>query len=54
MVLLTINEAADYLRVSKRTLYNWNCQKKIKVVKLGGLKYKKEDLDYLIEKSKKN
>ena len=53
MQLLTINEAADYLRVKKQTLYNWNSQGKIQSVRVGGLKFVKEDLDGLIRGHRK-
>jgi excisionase family DNA binding protein len=53
MQLLTINEAADYLRVKKRTIYNWNSQGKIQSIRLGGLKFDKDHLDGLIRESRK-
>jgi len=49
MALLTLQETADYLRVAKRTVYNWCSQGKIKFIKLGGLKFDKEYLDKLIQ-----
>ena len=33
--LLNMNQTADFLGVSKFTLYSWISQKKIKVVKIG-------------------
>jgi excisionase family DNA binding protein len=53
MQLFTIDEAADYLKVKKRTLYNWNSQGKIQRIRLGGLKYEKEHLDGLIRNHRK-
>jgi len=48
MQLFTIEEAADYLRVKKRTVYNWCSQGKILPIRLGGLKFDKEYLDGFI------
>lgn len=54
MTLLNLKEASEYLRVAPRTLYNWSSRKRIPTIKIGGLKFAKEDLDTLIEKSKRN
>ncbi len=35
--LITINEASEYLGISKNTLYSWVSQKKISYVKVGRL-----------------
>ncbi len=44
--LLDTNEAAQYLGISKNTLYEWVLQKKIPFIKVGRLtKFKKEALD---------
>ena len=53
MTLMTIGETADYLKVAKRTLYKWNSMGMLKPVKLGGVKYLKEEIDKLIEKKRK-
>jgi excisionase family DNA binding protein len=47
--LLTLSEAAAYLKMSPKTLYNWHSLGKIKGVKLGGLKFARSELDKLIE-----
>jgi excisionase family DNA binding protein len=52
--LLTIDEAAEYLRVGKRTIYNWIYRGKIKPIKLGGIKFQQNYLDELIRKSQKS
>ena len=54
MTLMNLKEASDYLRVAPRTLYNWSSKKRIPSVKIGGLKFAKEDLDNLIQKSRRN
>ncbi len=54
MTLMTLKEASQYLRIAKRTLYNWCSEKKIPSIKLGGVKFAKEDLDDLIEKRKRH
>jgi|TARA_Y100000034_G_C6745729_1_gene331218 excisionase family DNA binding protein len=51
---MTLKEASQYLRIAKRTLYNWCSEKKIPSIKLGGVKFAKEDLDDLIEKRKRH
>jgi len=53
MTLLTLDETASYLKIKKRTLYNWRSQGKIEYIKLGGLKFDKEYLDNLIRKNTK-
>jgi excisionase family DNA binding protein len=35
--LLTIDQLAEYLKVSKNTLYAWTCGKKIPFIKIGGI-----------------
>jgi excisionase family DNA binding protein len=53
--LFNAKEAADYLKITKRTLYNWSSQGKIKCIRLGGLKFDKEYLNKLIrDKQKEN
>lgn len=49
MNLMTPVETAEYLRVSVKTLYKWNSIGVLHPVKLGGIKYCKEDIDRLIE-----
>jgi excisionase family DNA binding protein len=49
--LLTRQEAADYLGISKQTLAIWNCTGRYRIpfVKIGRLvKYRKSDLDAFI------
>ena len=53
MTLMTLKEASQYLRIAEQTLYNWCSEKKISSIKLGGVKFAKEDLDNLIEKRKR-
>ncbi len=44
--LLDTNEAAEFLGISKNTLYEWVIQKKVPFVKVGRLtKFKKEALE---------
>ncbi|PIP19468.1 MAG: hypothetical protein COX41_02710, partial [Candidatus Omnitrophica bacterium CG23_combo_of_CG06-09_8_20_14_all_41_10] len=44
MNLMTPIETAEYLRVSVNTLYKWNSTGVLQPIKLGGIKYCKEDL----------
>jgi excisionase family DNA binding protein len=45
---LTVAEAADYLRVSRDTIYRWAKQGKLTLYKLGGLtRLKQRELDSL-------
>ncbi len=49
---LSPQEAADYLSVSRQTIYRWARTNKIKFHKVGGVtRVKKEDLDKLFESS---
>jgi excisionase family DNA binding protein len=49
--LLTIPEAAEYLGLSKLTLYEWVSQRKIEYVKVGRLvKFDQRQLERWIEK----
>lgn len=54
MTLMTVNETARYLKVAKQTLYKWNSTGILKPIKLGGVKYSKEDIDKLIEQRKRH
>jgi len=46
---MTLNEVAEYLRISKWTLYRWIKEKNMPVIKLGGLdRFRKNDLDQWI------
>jgi excisionase family DNA binding protein len=48
--LLTMDEASEYLGISKLTLYGWVSARKIRFVKIGRLvKFKQRDLDQWIE-----
>jgi excisionase family DNA binding protein len=50
--LLTVGEAAEYLSVSPKTLYNWASEKRIHHVKVNGsLRFDKKIMDELIEKN---
>jgi len=49
--LLDSKEAAEFLGISKNTLYEWTSQKKIPYVKVGALlKFKRTDLERWLEK----
>ncbi|MBR34176.1 MAG: hypothetical protein CMH78_01580 [Nitrospinae bacterium] len=51
--LLTIDEAAEYISVSKNTLYQWSSQRRIESVHIGRkLLFDKDYLDGLIERSR--
>jgi excisionase family DNA binding protein len=48
--LLTMSEASEYLGISKLTLYDWVCCRKISFVKVGRLvKFREEHLEKWIE-----
>lgn len=48
--LLTIDEASEYLGISKLTLYGWVSARKLGFVKVGRLvKFKQQDLDKWID-----
>lgn len=47
--LLSVEEAAEYLRISRHTLRTWISNKKVTYVKLGRRTlFRREDLDKLI------
>ncbi len=48
--LMTIREAAEYLRVSPNTLYTWVCKKTIACKRIGkkAVRFTREDLDAMI------
>jgi len=47
---MTIEEVADYLRVKKRTIYEWLKTRKIPAVKtVGQWRFKKEKIDAWLE-----
>ena len=49
--LLTMDEASEYLGISKLTLYGWVSARKIGFVKIGRLvKFKQQDLDQWIDR----
>lgn len=51
-VWLNVTEAADYLSVSRPTIYRWHKQGLINMYKVGDVvRIKKEDMDNLLEKS---
>jgi len=48
--LLTMDEASEYLGISKLTLYGWVSARKLGFVKVGRLvKFKQQDLDKWID-----
>lgn len=48
--LLTIDEASEYLGISKLTLYGWVSARKVAFVKVGRLvKFKQDQLDKWID-----
>jgi excisionase family DNA binding protein len=50
--LMTIEEVAEYLRVKKRTVYEWIKQRKIPAMKaVGQWRFKKEKIDAWLENS---
>jgi excisionase family DNA binding protein len=50
--LLSVEEAAEYLRISRHTLRTWMGNKKVTYVKLGRRTlFRREDLDKLIKDS---
>ena len=52
--LLTIEELADYLKVSRRTIYEWLKLEKIPAVKLlGQWRFKKDKIDIWLEDKSK-
>lgn len=54
--LLTLDEVADELRISRRTLYLWIRQKRIKAVKLpnGKLRIESSELERVLDESNVN
>lgn len=51
--LLTLDEAADFLRVSRSTINNWRSLRKIPFIKINGcVRYERADLEKLLAKSK--
>jgi len=49
--LMTVEELANYLRVKKRTIYNWLKKKKIPATKvIGQWRFRKEKIDKWLEK----
>ena len=48
--LMTIDDLAEYLKVTKRTIYEWLKEKKIPAMKLvGQWRFKKEKIDAWLE-----
>jgi len=48
--LMTIEEIADYLRVKKRTIYEWLKKGKIPAIKaVGQWRFKKTQIDHWLE-----
>jgi|GEM_PF-969160 len=52
--LLTLDEVANELRISRRTLYLWITQKRIKAIKLpnGKLRIESSELERVLKDSK--
>jgi PTS system nitrogen regulatory IIA component len=49
--LMTIEDLADYLKVTRRTIYDWLKHDKVPAVKLvGQWRFRKEKIDEWIEK----
>ena len=54
-MLLTVKEAAEYLRISPWTLYRWQKEKCIPVMKVGGVnRFRKRDLDEWLRRYEEN
>lgn len=51
--LLTVKEAADYLKVHRGTLYRWNRQGQIEAIRAGtrSLRFRRSALDRFLEDS---
>jgi excisionase family DNA binding protein len=50
--LMTIDEVAEYLRVKKRTVYDWLKKEKIPAVKtVGQWRFKRQQIDSWLESS---
>lgn len=50
--LLTVHEAANYLRIKPSTLRLWRLQGRLPVVKIGGaIRFRREDLNSFIKES---
>jgi excisionase family DNA binding protein len=48
--LMTIDDLADYLKVTRRTIYEWLKQEKLPAIKLvGQWRFKKEKIDAWLE-----
>jgi len=53
--LMTIEDLADYLKVSRRTIYEWLKGRKIPAVKLvGQWRFKRDKIDAWLDKSSKS
>ena len=51
--LMTIEELAEYLRVKKRTIYDWVKKKKIPAVKaVGQWRFKKDSIDAWLDRQR--
>jgi len=50
MTLLNSRQVAEYCGVTRETVWNWHSQGKLHGSKVFGLRFKKEDIDALIEK----
>tara|TARA_B100000745_G_scaffold278954_1_gene210234 strand:+ start:314 stop:490 length:177 start_codon:yes stop_codon:yes gene_type:complete len=49
--IMTIEEVADYLRIKKRTVYEWIKNKKIPTIKMvGQWRFKKSKIDAWLDK----
>lgn len=53
--ILTIEEVADILKVSKMTLWRWNKNGKLKKIDIGGMpRYRRSDIDALLNDNNQN
>jgi len=53
--LMTIEDLADYLKVTRRTIYDWLKQNKIPAVKLvGQWRFKKDKIDAWLDNQSQN
>jgi excisionase family DNA binding protein len=47
---LTVDDVASYLKVSKRTIYRWTTEGRLKKYKVGRFnRYKKSEVDQVVE-----
>ncbi|MBN2324804.1 MAG: helix-turn-helix domain-containing protein [Spirochaetes bacterium] len=50
--LLTVDEAAEYLGIKVKTIYNWTSKRKIRFLKCGSLvKFRLSDLEAFLDQN---